>query len=79
MNLTTAAVLFVFQVAIDGVYCFYLRKVHEDKPFAAATSGALIHFLLAYGVISYVKNYWYVVPIALGSWVGTYLTLKFKL
>ncbi len=35
-----------------------------------------MHFLLAFGVVNYVGNFLYVVPLALGSWIGTYLVVR---
>lgn len=77
MNLKIAILLFAIQIIIDSAYCVYTKAVSQHKPLKAALSGCSIHFFLAIGVINYVKNYFYVIPIALGSFVGTYLILKF--
>lgn len=77
-DLKISLLLFVLQILIDSAYCIYTKSVAQNKPLKAAISGASIHFFLAIGVINYVKNYFYVVPIALGSFVGTYFILKFS-
>jgi|SRR6185369_4104327 len=73
-----AAVIFLAYVVIDALYAFYTLSVTKRKPFSSATSGLVIHFLLAFGVINYVQNYLYVIPLALGSWVGTFLMVKYE-
>jgi hypothetical protein len=76
-SLKLAATLFVLQIFVDASYCLYTMAVSDRKPARAATIGAGMHFLMAFGVVSYVKNYAYVIPLAAGSWVGTYIALKF--
>jgi len=71
-----AIIIFIAYIVVDGMYAFYTLEVTKRKPFSAATTGALMHFLLAIGVISYIHNYLYLIPLALGSWVGTYLIVK---
>jgi len=61
---------------IDAMYAYYTLAVTRKRPVASASVGALMHFLIAFGVLNYVENYLYVVPLALGSWVGTYLVVK---
>lgn len=44
--------------------------------YGAATTGAAIHFMIAFGVINYTENWLYIFPLALGSWVGTFLVVR---
>ena len=71
-SILVASGVFVVYVIVDAMYAHYTLSVAELKPVSAANTGALMHFLLALGVLSYVENYLYIVPIAIGSWVGTY-------
>ena len=75
-DLGIAAIVFFAYIFTDGIYAFYSMSVNRQRPFAAATSSSLIHLLLAFGVLSYVQNILYIIPIALGSWVGTYLVVR---
>jgi hypothetical protein len=75
-NFLTAVAIFFSYVAIDGMYAYSTLAVIKRKPFASATVGSLMHFLIAFGVLSYVENYLYLIPLALGSWLGTYLVVK---
>lgn len=75
-DLITAAIVFCVYVVVDGMYASYTLSVAEKKPMRSATIGALMHFLLAVGVLSYVQNYLYLAPLAAGSWLGTYLVVR---
>lgn len=77
-NPLTAFLIFIAYIAVDGMYAYYTLAVAEKQPIKAATVGALMHFLIAVGVLSYVQNYLYIVPLALGSWIGTYFVVKYS-
>jgi len=85
MNLQTAWLGFDFKIAtlilityivVDGMYAYYTLEVTKKKPFSSATIGSLMHFLLAVGVLGYVNNYLYLIPLAIGSWIGTFIIVK---
>ena len=61
---------------VDAMYAYYTLSVSRLNALASANTGALMHFLLALGVLSYVGNYLYIVPIAVGSWFGTFYIIK---
>ncbi len=73
----TACIVFISYTLVDGMYAYYTLVVTEKRPVKAATVGALMHFLIAFGVLSYVQNYLYIIPLALGSWIGTYVVVRF--
>ncbi len=75
-NFEIALIVFFAYMLIDAMYAYYTLAVTRKRPVASASVGALMHFLIAFGVLNYVENYLYVVPLALGSWVGTYLVVK---
>ena len=70
-----AFIIFFAYLIIDGLYAYYTYSVVKKKPFASATTGFIMHFLLAVGVINYVNNFLYIIPLACGSWAGTYLVV----
>lgn len=72
-DLKIGIIIFGVYLLIDAMYAYYTLSVTKKKPISAATVGALMHFLIAFGVLNYVQNYLYVIPLALGSWIGTYL------
>lgn len=75
-NWWVALSIMVSYILIDGLYVRYTLEVVELNPIRAANIGTIMHFLLAFGVISYTQNWLYVLPLALGSWIGTYLVVK---
>lgn len=70
--------IFVAYLIVDALYAQYTLHVTNYRAFRAATTGALVHFILAFGVLNYVNNYLYVIPLALGSWIGTYSIIRYE-
>jgi hypothetical protein len=75
-NIEIAIGIFVAYIIVDGMYAYYTLQVTKKKPLSSATTGALMHFILALGVLGYVQNYLYLIPLAIGSWVGTFLIVR---
>ncbi len=75
---TIAIGVMVTYFVADALYAYYTLSVAEHRALRAANTGALLHFLLALGVLSYVENYLYIAPIAIGSWLGTYVLIKYE-
>lgn len=71
-----AGVVFVAYFLIDAMYAYYTLAVVDKKPFVAASVGATMHLLIAFGVLNYVQNYLYIIPIVFGSWFGTFYVVK---
>lgn len=68
----TGVAIFIVYLVIDAFYALYTRAVNSSNAIRAATIGAAMHFMLAYGIVSYNKNWLYIFPLALGSWIGTW-------
>jgi hypothetical protein len=77
-DMQIALTVFTAYVVVDGMYAYYTIMVTTKKPLASATVGASMHFLIAFGVLNYVQNYLYLIPLALGSWVGTYVVVSYE-
>lgn len=73
---TIALIIFAAYIIVDGAWAYYTIAVLERKAVRAATLGSVMYFLLALGVLNYVHNYLYLVPLALGSWLGTYIVVR---
>ena len=76
LNFGIAILIFFVYIFVDGLWAHYTLSVQKRNAANAATTGALMYFFLAFGVISYTQNYLYLLPLALGSWVGTYIVVK---
>ncbi len=70
--------VFASYILVDGLYAKYTLEVVSLKPYQSATIGSLMHFLLAFGVINYTENWLYIFPVVAGSWIGTYLMVRFE-
>lgn len=77
-NLLTATIIFFTYVIIDVLYALYIICVGKRQAMYAASLSAVIYSLLAFGVVSYSKNILYLIPLASGAFLGTFLTVKFK-
>jgi len=75
-NIRLAFAIFFAYLVVDGLYAKYTLHVMQYRAFSAATIGALMHFILAFGVLNYINNYLYIIPLALGSWVGTFIVVS---
>jgi hypothetical protein len=71
-NWVLASATFLAYLAVDALYAVYTIEVLRLRPASAATSGALIHVLSAFGIVNPVHNALYVIPLALGGWLGTF-------
>lgn len=77
INWWVALGVFIGYVIVDGMYVYYTLTVVKRQAFRAASVSFVMNFILAAGVFSYTKNFIYVIPIALGSFVGTYLVTRY--
>ena len=77
-NYTTAIILFLTYTIIDMLYAAYILYVSRLQAVKAATCSMIIYCLLAYGVVSYSTNIWYIIPLAMGAWLGSFLTVIYE-
>jgi hypothetical protein len=66
----------VLYIILDALYASYTLHVTKLNPVKAANTAASMYFLSALGVVSYVNNPLYLIPLAVGSWLGTYVIVK---
>lgn len=76
-NWLTAGMIFATYMAIDVLYALYIIAVSKRQAVVAATTGSALYTLAAFGVLTYSKNVLYIVPLALGAFLGTYLVVKY--
>jgi len=77
-DLQTAFTIFCVYVVIDVLYAWYIIAVNNRQPVVAATMTSGIYTLAALGVMTYSRNPVYILPLAAGAFLGTYLVVKFK-
>jgi hypothetical protein len=77
-NFGLAVGLFGIYFLLDAINAYFTIKVVQMAPFHAASAGCTMHFFIALGVLSYVNNFWYIIPMMAGSWLGIYTLLSYR-
>lgn len=76
LSVLTFIGVLVSYLLVDAMYARYTIEIVNENATRAATIGALMHVLLAYGVLSYTQNALYIIAIVIGSWIGTYYVVR---
>lgn len=71
----TCVTVFFAYALLDALYALYTDAVTNLRPARASHTAVGIYALSAYGVKTYIENGWYVIPLLLGGWLGTYFTV----
>lgn len=74
---TTALTVFVVYVFFDILYALYVICVSRRQAIAASAISSLLYSLGAYGVMNYLHNVLYLIPLAIGAFIGTYVAVKY--
>jgi hypothetical protein len=74
----TAFFIFITYVIIDVLYALYIIYVEKRNAMLSATISAIMYGFIAYGVVNYSKNPYYIIPLIIGAWLGTFIVVKFK-
>lgn len=77
LNYLTALVVFTGTALMDALHAAYTRSITERKARSAATYGAFIYLFAGFAAIHFTSNPLYLIFVVAGSWIGTYVTLKF--
>jgi hypothetical protein len=77
INPLLAVGVIVSTAATDAVYVMFNAAVSSRKRLPAATWSSVWYLLSAFAVISYTKNWAYIVFAAAGSFIGAYLSMTF--
>lgn len=70
-----ALAVFLAVALADAAWSLYMLAVAAHRPFAAAGYSAGIVVMGAFVTVAYVKDRRYLLPAALGAFVGTYLSV----
>lgn len=60
----------------DAVYVMFTAAVARRNRMAAATWSSVWYLISSFAVISYTRDWTYVVFAALGSWIGAYASVS---
>lgn len=77
-NWLAAIGLFLAATALDALFVMYTFSVVNTKPLVAGNLSVLMYGLEALGVLNYVNNKWYLIPLGAGAFVGSYGVVKWE-
>ena len=66
----------VSTAATDAVYVFFTAAVSSRRRISAATWSSIWYLLSSFAVISYTRDWAYVLFAAIGSWIGAYISMS---
>ena len=70
------ALLFGF-ILYDFLYAIYYIFVSRKMAFMAANTACALYIIGSVSTIAYLENYYYLIPIFIGSYIGTYVAVKY--
>jgi len=70
--------LFFASAALEAIFALYTLAVTKHKALQAATWSLVSYGLLAVGILNFINNKWYVIPLGLGAFAGTYGIVKWE-
>jgi hypothetical protein len=70
-----AIAVVVSTAATDAVYVFFTAAVTARRRMSAATWSGTWYLLSSFAVITYTRDWTYVLFAAAGSWIGAYLSM----
>ncbi len=76
-NWVTAFTVFVVYVFFDILYALYVICVSRRQAIAASAISSVLYSLGAYGVMNYLHNMLYLIPLAAGAFIGTYIAVQY--
>jgi hypothetical protein len=62
--------------ATDAVYVFFTAAVSGRRRISAATWSSVWYLLSSFAVITYTRDWTYVIFAAAGSWIGAYFSMS---
>lgn len=75
-NFGYSVVLFIVALILDAVFALYTLAVTKHQSVKAGILSALIYILSAFGILSFVNNKLYVIPLSLGAFFGAFLIVE---
>jgi phosphotransferase system glucose/maltose/N-acetylglucosamine-specific IIC component len=77
-NWLLAVGLFFASLVLDAIFALYTVAVINTQAIRAASLSLVTYLLYAVGVLNFVDNKWYIVPLSLGAFAGSYMVVKYE-
>jgi uncharacterized membrane protein YfcA len=68
--------IFIIDFTVSFIWVKSIQAIDDNNALKAATTAAFMTLASAVTLISFVKNWWLVIPAVLGSFIGTYVGVK---
>jgi len=62
---------------MDIFYALYTLSITNKFAYRSATYASIIYLFAAFGTINIVDNHYNIIPAVLGSWLGTFVVIKY--
>ena len=76
MFATNCLLVFLLMFTCDVVWALYFRFVNDKKALLAGVCGVLIYMFGSAVTIKWMEDSRYLIPAAIGAFLGTYTTVK---
>ena len=77
-DINIALIIFVTYFILDMFYAYYILCIESRQNLMSSFMAGMITSLSAFGVVSFSQNMTYVIPLFLGAFAGTFVTMKAK-
>jgi len=67
----------VITIIINIFWTFYIKYIQEKRAFLASLHSLLITLFNAFIVVEYVKSTYLIIPMAIGSFIGVFIVVKY--
>lgn len=78
MALLAGIGIFCMTAIADSIWAKYIETAAAGRALPAAVWSMLIFTFGSIVTIGYVNDHWMLIPVLLGSFAGTYLTIRFR-
>ncbi len=72
---SVALLIFTAYCFADWLFTIYTVSIVSRRKLLAANVGVGIYIMGAFGVVNYVADWRYIIPMCVGGWVGTYVSV----
>lgn len=77
-NWLLAVGLFFASLLLDAIFALYTVAVIKTQALRAASLSLVTYLLYAVGLLKFIDNNYYIVPLALGAFAGSYMVVKYE-
>jgi hypothetical protein len=77
-NWLGAVGLFFASFALDAIFALYTLSVMKHQAVRAGFWSLMTYLLMAVGILNFINNKWYIIPLALGAFFGAFAIVKWE-